>query len=86
MAAYQKSGYGQKAAAPAGKDGAKKSATTHYAYTLKRDGEGNVVGKEYVNTMLLFENEGKFGPILKARITGPIPTDDIFIVRKKASE
>ncbi len=61
----------------------KVSSTTHYAYILKRDDDGNVIGKDYVNEMQVYENEGKFGPYLKVRITGNIPTADLFIVRKK---
>jgi len=62
----------------------KESKTSHYAYVLQRDEEGNVVGKEYVNSLQIFENEGKFGNYLKIRVTGPVPTDDIFVQKKRA--
>lgn len=71
---------GSSAGAAAGK---RDTSTTHYAYRLERDGEGNVTGKEFINNLQIFENEGKFGTYLKMRVTGPIPNDDLFIARKK---
>lgn len=62
----------------------RESKTSHYAYVLQRDDEGKVVGKDYVNSLQIFENEGKFGTYLKVRVTGPVPTDDIFIQKKRA--
>lgn len=59
------------------------TSTTHYAYRLERDAEGNVTGKEFINNLQIFENEGKFGTYLKMRVTGPIPTDDLFIAKKR---
>ena len=61
----------------------KKSSTTHYAYTLSKDDNGETV-REYVNSLQIFENEGKYGPYFKVRVTGPVPTADIFIQKKKA--
>lgn len=75
-----KSRYGSKAS-NTGAD--KKSSTTHYAYRLERDGEGNVTGKEFINNMQIFENEGQYGKYLKVRVTGPIPADDLFIAKKR---
>ena len=67
----------------AAKEGSK---TTHYGYTLVRDEDGNISGKEYVDNIQVYENQGKFGPFLKVRVTGAIPVGDIFIVKKKDAQ
>ncbi len=61
----------------------KGTGTTHYAYRLERDAEGNVTGKEFINNLQIFENEGQYGKYLKMRVTGPIPNDDLFIAKKR---
>jgi len=63
-----------------------KSSTTHYAYTLVRDADGNVTGKDYVNNLAIFENEGKYGSFLKVKVNGPIPSGDLFIVKKRTDK
>lgn len=83
---YGKSSYGAKKTGGNMKQGEeRKSKTTHYAYVLKRDAEGNVEGKDFVNELQIYENEGKFGTYLKMRVTGPVPTADIFIAKKKGA-
>jgi hypothetical protein len=82
-----KSSYGNNNQMPQGEK--KESKTTHYAYTLYRDENGKVDrskgqnGKEYVNSLQIFENDGEYGKYLKIRVTGPVPADDIFVQRKK---
>jgi hypothetical protein len=96
MSNYQKSSYGnaaRKVSTPSSASVSSgdststeerpESKTTHYAYTLKRDAEGAVVGKEYLNDVQIYENEGQFGTYLKMRVTGNVPTADYFIQRKK---
>ncbi len=65
-------------------DSGRDTSTSHYAYRLIRDEEGNVTDKEFINSLQIFENEGKFGTYWKMRVTGPVPTDDLFIARKRA--
>ena len=81
MSQATQSRYGAKATN--GSNGDKKSSTTHYAYRLERDAEGKVTGKEFINNLQIFENEGQYGKYLKMRVTGPIPTDDLFIAKKR---
>ena len=90
MAQAQRSSYGtrQSSGSNASSESVE-SKTTHYAYRLLRDADGNVDksqgvnGKEYVNEMQIYENEGQYGKFLKIRVTGPIPTDDLYVARKK---
>lgn len=68
-----------------------KNQTSHYAYLLERDAEGNIVKdendrpvKQFVNDMVIFENESEHGTYLKIRVVGPIPEGDIFVMRKRS--
>lgn len=83
-ATTQRSSYGQGSTSSSAADGEVKStSTTHYAYRLIRDEDGNVTGKDFINNLQIFENEGKFGKFLKVRVTGPIPQDDLFVAKKR---
>jgi hypothetical protein len=82
--AAQKSSYGSSASSSHSKPaGDKSTSTTHYAYRLLKDEEGNVTGKDFVNTLQIFENEGKFGTYWKMRVTGPVPSGDLFVAKKR---
>ena len=84
MTTATKSSYGSRGSSRgSSKSGVVGTGTTHYAYRLERDAEGNVTGKEFINNLQIFENEGKFGTYLKMRVTGPIPNDDLFIAKKR---
>jgi hypothetical protein len=85
MTTATQSSYGTSSAASGARSDAVTAGTgtTHYAYRLERDEEGKVTGKEFINNLQIFENESQYGKYLKMRVTGPIPNDDLFIVRKR---
>ena len=64
-------------------------STTHYAYSLKRDDEGNIIkgagNKVYLNQAKIIEIEGKFGAFKKLVVEGSLPVGSYFIARKKDS-
>lgn len=82
-------GSGSRGGRNSGRGGEESTSTTHYAYRLFRDAEGNVDksqganGKDFINNLQIFENEGQYGTYLKMRVTGPIPQDDLFIAKKR---
>lgn len=81
----QKSSYGAKKSWNADKKGSnvqERKPTTHYAYMLNKDEEGNF-SKEFINTVFIDEQEGQFGSYLKLNVRGPVPEGTIFIQRKK---
>lgn len=97
MATATRSAYGSRSGSSvrgggsADSGSSEKSSTTHYAYLLLRDSEGNLLKdengrtqREFVNDVQIFENEGQYGTYLKMRVTGPVPTGDIFIQKKRA--
>lgn len=91
-AQYQKSSYGNSSrsttsnSSSGSKSGGYQSdnPTTHYAYSLIKNDDGTT-SKEYLNSVLIYENEGKFGPFLKLLVRGPVPEGNLFIARKKGA-
>lgn len=87
MASTSKSSYGARKAMGqgSGRSGSSSAGTdtTHSVYTLIKDEAGNVVDKQYINSVFAYENEGKFGPILALNITEDLPAGRVYITRKK---
>lgn len=70
-------------------DGTMERKTSHYAYTLETDAEGNLVKddngkvlKSFISSDVLQVYENEFST--KLRVLGPLPTGDIFIAKHKA--